>query len=141
MISIYKKFIKFFKEILMIETNLRSYSLSRDHSLESLKRSPRRKYASNSHRRRTRSRSRHRSRSRSRLRSKYIRKRSPFPRPSRYRVDSREEANRFNPAKNDIIAVFGLDRDTTESDLFNFYKKYGCKRCKVIFDKRVKNLN
>lgn len=122
----------------MIETN-QSYSLSRDHSLESLKHSPRKKYTSHSHRRQ--SRSRHRSRSRSRFRSKYARKSSSFMRSSRYRVDPRDEPDRFNPAKNDIIAVFGLDRDTTESDLFNFYKKYGCKRCKVIFDKRVKNLN
>lgn len=117
-----------------------SQSISRENSMESSKRSPPRRYQSHSHRRRSRSRSCYRSRSRSQLRSKYTSRRSSYSQFGRHRTDLREDSERFNPPKNDIIAVFGLDRDTTESDLFNFYRKYGCKRCKVIFDRRVKKI-
>ncbi|RMZ95043.1 transformer-2 -like protein [Brachionus plicatilis] len=123
----------------MIETNT-SQSLSRDHSLESAKpRSPRRRHDSHSRRRRSHSRYRYRSRSRSHCcpRSRNARPRSPYLRSTKHRVEHRDEPDRFNPPKNDILAVFGLDRDTNESDLFNFFKKYGCKRSKVIFDKRT----
>ena len=46
--------------------------------------------------------------------------------------------DRFNPARNDVLAVFGLDRRANEQDLFDLYKKYGCRECKIIIDKHVR---
>ncbi|CAF0900133.1 unnamed protein product [Brachionus calyciflorus] len=124
----------------MIHTDI-TQTLSRDHSLESNKRYSRHRNRSESRSRRSRSRSTsyHRSRSRSNRRSRHSRARTPatYSRSHRSRPNPRDDPERFNPPRNDILAVFGLDRDASENDLFNFFKKYGCKRCKVIFDKRT----
>lgn len=81
--------------------------------------------------------------SHSRSRSPLYRSKSPtFPREYRtikpYYDRSRHNLNdpiRENPIPNEILAVFGLDRNATEKDLYHIYRKYQCKKCKVIFDK------
>jgi hypothetical protein len=45
--------------------------------------------------------------------------------------------DRFNAPQNNVLAVFGLDRRANEQDLFDVYRRYGCKECKIIFDKHV----
>jgi hypothetical protein len=45
--------------------------------------------------------------------------------------------DRFNAPQNNVLAVFGLDKRANEQDLFDVYRKYGCKECKIIIDKHV----
>jgi RNA recognition motif-containing protein len=47
--------------------------------------------------------------------------------------------DRFNAPQNNVLAVFGLDRRANEQDLFDVYRKYGCKECKIIMDKYTGN--
>jgi hypothetical protein len=86
----------------------------------------------------------YRSRSRSRSLEKYRDRRSvtpPFFRPASpgaYRRKAFERTyERTHAPENSILAVFGLDHDVQNEDLFEFYKKYGTTGCKVINDKRV----
>lgn len=51
-----------------------------------------------------------------------------------------DHADRFNPPENEILAIFGLSKHVNEQDLFELYKHYGCKECKIIIDKHVKYL-
>jgi hypothetical protein len=44
---------------------------------------------------------------------------------------------RSNSVPNNTLAVFSLDRRTTEQDLYNLYSEYGCKKCQIITDKNV----
>lgn len=75
---------------------------------------------------------------RTRSRSRSNRNRSPVPRHSEnYRPNPIENPDRQNPTRNNILAVFGLDREVTERDLYYMYKNFGCKQCKVIIDKKV----
>ena len=46
--------------------------------------------------------------------------------------------DRFNAPQNNVLAVFGLDKRANEQDLFDVYRKYGCKECKIIMDKHVR---
>lgn len=45
--------------------------------------------------------------------------------------------DRFNAPQNNVLAVFGLDKRANEQDLFDVYRKYGCKECKIIMDKHT----
>ncbi|CAF0955267.1 unnamed protein product [Brachionus calyciflorus] len=56
----------------------------------------------------------------------------------RPKVDPNDPA-RLNPARNPVLAVFGLDRNATKEDLYRVYSKYGCTRCKVIIDRITGN--
>lgn len=48
-----------------------------------------------------------------------------------------EELARFNPPENNVLAIFGLSKRVIEHDLFDLYKHFGCKECKVIMDKHT----
>ncbi len=48
-----------------------------------------------------------------------------------------DEPFRFIAPENNILAIFGLSNRVIEQDLFDIYKQYGCKECKVIIDKNV----
>ena len=48
--------------------------------------------------------------------------------------------DRFNAPQNNVLAVFGLDKRANEQDLFDLYRRYGCKECKIIMDKHVSSL-
>jgi hypothetical protein len=64
-----------------------------------------------------------------------------YPINHRQSLKSREEEMvRYNPPENDILAIFGLSKRVNEQDLYDLYKKFGCKECKVIIDKHVNNV-
>ena len=44
---------------------------------------------------------------------------------------------RLNPERNEVLAVFGLDRDASNEGLFEVFRKFRCEKCKIIYDKIV----
>jgi hypothetical protein len=61
---------------------------------------------------------------------------------SRYMTKSKEEEFlRYNPPENDVLAIFGLSKRVNQQDLYQLYRGYGCRECKIIIDKIVINFN
>ena len=50
-----------------------------------------------------------------------------------------EELIRSDPPENNVLAIFGLNKRVIEQDLFDLYRSFGVKECKVIIDKHVNN--
>lgn len=42
-----------------------------------------------------------------------------------------------NSYPNNILAIFGLDLNVNENDLYKIYTRYGSTKCKVIKDQKV----
>lgn len=59
----------------------------------------------------------------------------PPPGPPAYYEDEFDWTHRA--PENNVLAVFGLDQAVTEEILFDFYRKYGTTKTKIIFDKMV----
>lgn len=59
----------------------------------------------------------------------------PPPGPPAYYDDEFDWTHRA--PENNVLAVFGLDQAVTEEILFDFYRKYGTTKTKIIFDKMV----
>jgi hypothetical protein len=75
------------------------------------------------------------------------RSRSPLSTPGHFSLHHRstifakaraeDELARYNAPENNVLAIFGLSKRVIEQDLFDSYKHFGCKECKVIMDKHV----
>ena len=52
-----------------------------------------------------------------------------------------DESFRFNPPENDILAIFGLSKRVVKEDLYDLYKHFDCRECKIITDKHVMESN
>ncbi len=48
-----------------------------------------------------------------------------------------EELIRYNPPPNEVLAIFGLGKRVVEKDLFDLYRSFGVRDCKVIIEKHV----
>lgn len=63
-----------------------------------------------------------------------------YPRPSVYKSRTEDDLVRMQAPENNVLAIFGLSKRVIEQDLFDLYKHFGCKECKVIMDKHVRGL-
>jgi hypothetical protein len=88
-------------------------------------------------------RTRDKSSARRRSRSPYVRSKFPLVRkdPSAYFRDegreNRRDGGRIRAPPNNILGIFGLDKQVDEQDLLEMYQDYGCTNCKIIIDKHV----
>lgn len=58
-------------------------------------------------------------------------------RPTLYKSRTEDDLVRLNAPENNVLAIFGLSKRVIEQDLFDLYKHFGCKECKVIMDKHT----
>ena len=65
------------------------------------------------------------------------RSRSPLNARPQLHVNRGDESFRFNPPENDILAIFGLSKRVVKEDLYDLYKHFDCRECKIITDKHV----